>query len=64
MRRVIGCGLLLASVMTIFVTIAVALVGHALNSGAPLNVPLVVGVVLGAFAAYCVGMALLTSLRR
>lgn len=56
--------MLLASMMAIFVTIAAALVGHTLNSGAPVNVPLVVGIVLGAFVAYCVGMALLTSLRR
>lgn len=64
MRRVAGCALLLASVVTIFVAIGTALVGRTLNAGAPLNVPLLVGIVLVAFLGYCVGMALLTSIRR
>lgn len=64
MRRVLGCGLLLASVITIFTVIAATLIGHTLSGGTPINVPLIVGVVLGAFVTYCVGMALLTSLRR
>lgn len=64
MRRVAGCALLLASVITIFVTLATALVGRALDSGASLNISLIVAILLVAFLAYCVGMALLTSIRR
>ncbi|HEX6818959.1 MAG TPA: hypothetical protein VF120_11335 [Ktedonobacterales bacterium] len=64
MRRVAGCALLLASVVAIFVTLATALVGHALDAGASLNVPLIGAIVVVAFLAYCAGMALLTSIRR
>lgn len=64
MRRIAGCGLLLASVIAIFVTIATALVGRTLNSGSPLNLPLIGIILVVAFVGYCVGMALLTSIRR
>jgi hypothetical protein len=64
MRRVLGCLLLLASVMTLFVVIAAALVARALDPSAALNVPLIVGVLVLAFAAYLAGMMLLTSMRR
>jgi uncharacterized integral membrane protein len=64
MRRIAGCGLLLASVIAIFVTIATALVGRTLNSGAALNLPLIGIILVVAFVGYCVGMALLTSIRR
>ncbi len=66
MRRFAGCLLLLASVVTIFVTIATILVGRTLTSGGatPLNLPLIGAILLAAFLVYCVGMALLTSIRR
>lgn len=66
MRRFAGCLLLLASVVTIFVTIATILVGRTLTGGgtAPLNLPLIGAILLAAFLIYCVGMALLTSIRR
>ncbi|HLZ22044.1 MAG TPA: hypothetical protein VKQ30_07975 [Ktedonobacterales bacterium] len=63
MRRIAGCLLLLASVVTIFVTVATALVGRALAGGAPLNLPLIGAILLAAFLVYCAGMALLTSIR-
>lgn len=64
MRRLAGCLLLLASVVTVFVTIGTALVGRTLNAAAPLNLPLIGAILLAAFLAYCAGMALLTSIRR
>lgn len=66
MRRFTGCLLLLASVVTVFVTIGTVLVGRTLTGSgvAPLNLPLIGAILLIAFLVYCVGMALLTSIRR
>lgn len=63
MRRAVGCLLLLMSVATVFVTIASSLLARAVDAGASVNLPLIVGVLVFAFIAYCVGMSLLTSIR-
>ena len=63
MRRAAGCFLLLLSVVTVFVTIASALLARTVDTGAAFNLPLIGGVLVLAFIAYCVGMSLLTSIR-
>lgn len=62
MRRVAGCLLLLMSVVAVLVTIASFLLARTLDTGASVNLPLIGGVLILAFIAYCVGMSLLTSI--
>lgn len=62
MRKAIGCVLLLASVMAAFTVIASALVGQALTGASTPNLPFDAAILLIAFAVYCVGMSLLSSI--